>query len=86
MTELDKVLQIKKEVLHIQGKLMSSDVEDVKAAMKEYTKLVDRFYHENKDFIAPQQYNAIRRDFEYFIFLVELAAAYHEINICEEGN
>jgi hypothetical protein len=36
--------------------------------------------------MAPQQYKAAKKDLEYFIFLIELAEAYHEINICEEGD
>ena len=86
MNKLNKILQIKKETLDIQSKLISSGVEEVKAAMKEYEQLVDRFYSENGDLMAPQQYEATKKDLEYFMFLVELAVAYHEINICEEGD
>ena len=86
MTKLNKILQIKKETLDIQSKLISSNIEEVKAAMKEYDQLVDWFYQENEDFMAPQQYKAAKKDLEYFIFLIELAEAYHEINICEEGD
>ena len=86
MAKLNKILQTKKETLDIQCKLISSDVEEVKAAMKEYEQLVDWFYQENEDLMASPQHKAAKKDLEYFIFLIELAEAYHQINICEEGN
>ncbi|GAI53779.1 unnamed protein product [marine sediment metagenome] len=57
---------------------MSSDAEEVKAAMKEYERLVDWFYRENGDLMAPQQHEAAKKDVEYFMFLVELALAHHK--------
>jgi hypothetical protein len=39
--------------------------------------LVDRFYQENEDLMAAQQYRAAKKDYEYFIRLVELALAYY---------
>lgn len=86
MTKLDKVIQIKQEALAIQTKLASSNAEEITAAMKEYVQLVDWFYLENSDFMAPQQYNAAKKDLEYFMFLVELAVAYHKQELCEENN
>ena len=58
---------------------MGADIESIKAAEKELHQLVDRFYRENEDMIAPQQYEAAKRDFEYFMRLVELAIAYHPL-------
>jgi len=84
MTKLDNIIQIKEETLDIQSKLISSDVEEVMAAMKKYEQLVDWFYHESGDFMAPKQYEAAKKDLEYFIFLMELAEAYHQTNICEK--
>jgi hypothetical protein len=78
MTELDRLLQIRKETIDVQTKLMSSDVEEVKAAMKEYEQLVDWFCNESGDFMAPQQYEAAKQDLEYFISLIDLAEAYHK--------
>ena len=78
MNELNRVLQIKKETIDIQGKLMSSDTEEVIAAMKKYEQLVDWFYCENEEFIAPQQYETAKKDFKYFISLIDLAVAYHK--------
>ena len=38
---------------------------------------MDRFYHENEDMIPPQQYEAAKNNFEYFMRLVDLAMAYY---------
>ena len=78
MTKLDKVMQIKQEVLAIQSKLMSSEVKEVKAAMKKYEQLVDWYYRENGDLMAPQQYETAKKDFEYFMRLIDLAEECHK--------
>ena len=70
--------QMIQEVLSLLSKLQSSDPEEVKAAMREYLRLVDRFYQENRDRMAPQQYTAAQVDVEYFLRLVELALAYEK--------
>jgi len=41
---------------------------------------MDRFYEENKHLMAPQQYEAAKIDFEYFMRLIDLAVEY-----CKEG-
>ena len=69
---------LKQEALGIYTKLQNPDTEEVKAAMAEYLQLVNRFYEENKSYLAPQQYEATKTDFEYFMVLVELAAEYHK--------
>ena len=71
-----KTNRMKQEALRIYKKLQSSDAEAVKAAMEEYLQLVDRFYEENEHLMAPQQYEAAKKDFEYFMRLVDLALAY----------
>ena len=75
MNKLDTMIAIKAEVFNIQERLNSTDAQVVKDAMEDYLKLVDIFYGENEDLMAPQQYEAAKRDFEYFMRLVELA--YH---------
>ncbi len=46
--------------------------------MEGYSQLVDRFYEENEYLMAPQQYEAAKKDFEYLIRLLELAEEYHK--------
>jgi len=73
-----KTSQMKQEALSIHEKLQSPDAEEVKAAMGEYLQLVDRFYEENKYYLAPQQDATARKDFEYFMRLIELAEEYRK--------
>ena len=40
---------------------------------------VDRLYEENKNLMAPQQYEAAKSDFEYFIRLIKLAEVYYDV-------
>ena len=68
---------LKQEALSIYTK-QSPVADEVKAAMGEYLQLVDRFYGENKYDLAPQQYEAAKTDFVYFMVLVELAEEYHK--------
>jgi len=74
----NKTAQMKQEVLSIYNKLQSPDPVEVKAAMGEYLQLVDRFYEENEYLLAPQQHAKAKKDFEYFMRLVELAEEYHK--------
>jgi len=41
-----------------------------------YWDLVDRFYRENEEMMAPQQYRAAKDDPDYFLVLIQLA--YHD--------
>jgi len=68
-----KTTQMKQEARSIYNKLQSPDAEASKVAMEEYLQLVERFYEGNKYLMAPQQYEAAKTDFEYFMRLLELA-------------
>lgn len=68
-----KINLMKQEALSIYKKLQSPHPEEVKVAMIEYLQLVDRFYEENEHLMAPQQYETAKKDFEYFMRLVQLA-------------
>jgi len=46
--------------------------------MKEHLQLVDRLCEDNKYYLAPQQYEAAKKDFEYFMRLINLAEGYHK--------
>ena len=69
----NKTEQIKHESLSICNGLQSSDTEEVKEAMGEYLRLANRFYEENSHYLAPQQYEAAKKNCEYFMRLIELA-------------
>ena len=78
MNKLDTMIAIKAEVFNIQERLNSTDAQVVKDAMEDYLMLADIFYSENEEMMAPQQYEAAKKDFEYFMRLVELAYYYFE--------
>jgi len=73
MARLESLTYIKESALFLIDSLVSENAFEVMMARTQLSILVDRFYQENKDFIAPQQYGAAKRDFEYFLVLVELA-------------
>ena len=63
-------------ILCIQKELKGSDAEKVKVAQEAYQELLDGFYEEYQDMMAPQQYRAAKDDPDYFLVLIQLA--YHD--------
>jgi len=61
----------------IKKELAGSDAEKVKVAQEAYHELLDGFYEEYQDMMAPQQYRAAKDDPDYFLRLIQLAL-YHE--------
>ncbi|MDQ5988295.1 MAG: hypothetical protein CSYNP_04055 [Syntrophus sp. SKADARSKE-3] len=45
-------------------------------AIAEYEALVDRFFSEYEEMITPQQYEAAKQDFEYFVTILTLTEAH----------
>lgn len=74
----NKTAHMKQEAQSIYAKLQSLDAEEVKVAMVDYLQLVDRFYEENEHLMAPQQYETSKKDFAYFMRLIELAGEYRK--------
>ena len=60
----------------LKKELAGSDAEKVNVAQEAYQELLDGFYEEYQDMMAPQQYEAAEKDFEYFMRLVDLAYSY----------
>jgi hypothetical protein len=77
LSSLKKMLQIRQEALDIRDRLMGSQIEVITRAEKDLERLLERFYAENKDLMPPQQYEAAKKDFGYFLTLVEMAVAYY---------
>ena len=63
-------------ILCIQKELTGSDAEKVKVAQEAYQELLDGFYEEYQDMMAPQQHRAAKEDPDYFLVLIQLA--YHD--------
>jgi hypothetical protein len=72
------MIEIMEEVLDLQDRLKDSDISVVRAAEQGLKKLIDRFYYENRDVMVPQQYEAAKKDFEYFTTLIEMALEYYK--------
>jgi hypothetical protein len=77
--------EMKLTALSIREKLDSLNPADVQNAMNEYAALVDRFYQNNEYLMAAQQCAAAKKDFEYFMRLVDLATAYYPREEIERG-
>ena len=60
----------------LQKELAGSDAEKVKVAQDAYRELLDGFYEEYLDMMAPEQYKAAKDDPDYFLVLIQLA--YHD--------
>jgi hypothetical protein len=63
---------------------MGADIESIKMVEEALQQLVDRFYRENEEMIALQQYETAKKDFEYFMRVVDLAMAYYR-DAVDEG-
>lgn len=73
MTPIDSMLEIKTAVLDLEKYLLSKDVVVVKRAQGKYENLIDRFFQENENLLAPQQHKACIHDMGYFLSLIESA-------------
>lgn len=79
MSKLDAVADLKMAALFLQKNLMGRNSETVRSAENELARLVDRFYDENRDLVSPDQYQAARNDYDYFMILVEMAIEHYKI-------
>ena len=77
LLKLNVMLEIRRLALDIQVGLMDSDINVVSGAERDMQQLLDRFYDENQDMIAPQQYEAAKKDFGYFLVLIEMAIGFY---------
>lgn len=75
---MESLRKIKFKSLRIKPYLEGRDEKGIEKAKATYEDLVDRFYQENEEMMAPQQYEAAKKDIEYFMQLVDLAYHYFE--------
>jgi len=61
MTKLESLQDIKDTAVRLQATLTGFDIESIKAAEKAFQQLIDRFYQDNEDIMAPQQYLRMQR-------------------------
>ena len=76
MFSIDSLKDLLITIQCIQKELQGSDTEKVKAAQEAYQELLDGFYEEYQDKMAPQQYKASKDDPDYLSVLIQLA--YHD--------
>lgn len=65
---------------------MGSGIEVIRAAEKDLEQLLKRFYGENQDMMALQQYEAAKKDFGYFLTLIETAIEYYRLEDYDIGS
>ena len=71
------MLEIRRQALDIEVRLMDSDINVVSGAERDLEQLLEWFYDENLDMMAPQQYEAAKKDFGYFLVLIETAIGFY---------
>ncbi|MFA5181396.1 MAG: hypothetical protein WC405_08760 [Syntrophales bacterium] len=88
MTKLESITDLRHTVFHLclqQYDLIGDDVEALRTFQIAHEQLLNRFYEENEDLIAIQQYKAAKKDYEYFMQLVDLAYHYYSDVVKEAG-
>jgi len=63
-------------ILYLKKELAGSDAKKVKVAQKAYQELLDGFYVEYQDMMAPLHYELAKDDPDYFVALIQLAYYY----------
>ena len=76
---LESLREIRFQALRIEPYLVGDDEEGIEKAKATYEDLVDRFYQVEEN-LSPHQYRAAKKEFEYFMRLVDLAMA-----LCRDG-
>lgn len=73
-------------ILSIQKVLADPENQKFRAAQEAYRELLDGFYEEYQDIMAPRQYELAKDDTDYFIALIQLAYYYQEsVTSIDEG-
>lgn len=73
-------------ILSIQKVLADPENERFRTAQEAYHELLEGFYEEYRDMMAPRQYELAKDDPDYFIALIQLAYYYQQSRISiDEG-
>ena len=70
---IDDLREMKSYALTIPRKLDDARFDNMPNVIEESQALVDRFYQSNKHLMSPQQYAFAKHNFEYFLWLLDLA-------------
>jgi hypothetical protein len=74
--KIKSLIWIKQSAIVLKPSLESDDHEEIKEARQGYKDRLDSFYAEVSDYMPLSQFKAAKRDFEYFLRLIDLALAY----------
>ena len=77
-SKLNRITEIKQTLSDIEHRLMDSDIGIVRAAEEDWQRLVAQFYEISKAMMAPQQYEAAKKDIAYFRTMINLAIATYQ--------
>jgi hypothetical protein len=83
--KIKSLIWIKQSAIVLKPSLESDDHEEIEEARQGYKDLLDSFYAEVSDYMPLSQYRAAKRDFEYFLRLIDLALAYFADGMEAEG-
>lgn len=75
MQDREKIIQQREAAEFIVNGMMSGCIQMSVAAKEAYRELVYQFYDDNKNIVTPAQYQMCLNDFEYFLSLLDEAAA-----------
>ena len=70
---VDDLREMKSYALTIPRKLDDARFDNMPNVIEGSQALVDRFYQSNKHLMSPQQYAFAKHNFEYFLWLLDLA-------------
>lgn len=73
-------------IMAIQKVLAGTAPDKLSEAQEAYRELLDGFYEEYGDLMAPQQYEAAKKDPDYFIVLIQLADYYQKSRVSVDGD
>ena len=82
--KIERLIQVRQHALEIQDRLMAADIAVVKSAEKDLERLRDQFYDENQNMMTPHQHEAAKKDFGYFLTMVEMAIGYYLSPTCNK--
>ena len=84
MTRQESIDEIRALILDLE-KYLTSPIQGVRyRAKKQYAELINRFFRENKNFLAQQQSLACLDDIQYFMSLLQAAEGYYNCESMEQ--
>jgi len=79
VSKLEITKAILYEVKSLEKDLINSNERIYDSAEKQYYQILNEFYAEHEEMLSPDQYEISKRDYAYFLQLIELVAAHLEV-------